>query len=156
MGKLFIAEKQDKKQFVIDINGDIQIPHVSDKIYYTYLNNELWFVAVDYNKTYFVNSKGEDILTLDFKIGEKFWLLDKFIIVSKDNHYGLIDWKGNIKTDFIFSEINVNPNDLNYIAVKYMDKWGFINKNGKVIDMKIKEQTNANEKCLKVKNNDRI
>ncbi len=147
-GKLFIAAKQDNKQFVMDIKGDIQIPHVSDKIYYTYLNNELWFVALDYDKTYIVNSKGEDVLTLDFPIGEKFWLLDKFIIVSKDNHYGLIDWKGRIKTDFIFTDINVNPNDLNYIAVKYIDKWGFVNKNGKVINMKIQEPSEADEKML--------
>jgi len=135
-GKLFIAAKQDKKQFVMDINGDIQIPHVSDKIHYTYLNNELYFIAVDYNKTYIVNSKGEDIVTLDFPVGDKFWLTDEIIIASKDNKFGIVDWKGNILIDFIFSDININLENLDFIAVKYMDMWGFINKSGEIIDFK--------------------
>ena len=149
-GKLFIAAKQDEKQFVIDINGNIQIPHVSDKIYYTNLNNELWFIAVDYDKTYIVNSKGEDILTLDFPIGENFWLFKNIIIISKDNKYGIIDWKGNVKIDFIFSEIKPDKDNLDFIPVKYMDKWGFITKSGKIINMKIKEQSETDEKCSKV------
>lgn len=145
-GKFFIAKKHDGKQLVIDINGDLQIPHASDKIYYTYLNNELYFAAVDYNKTYFTNAKGEDILTVDFPIGEKFWLFDEVIIVSKDNKYGLLDWQGRVKLDFIFSEINPDKNNLDFIPVKYIDKWGFINKNGKVYDMKIQDKSEADSK----------
>lgn len=137
-GKLFIAEKQDGKQFVIDINGDIKIPHVSDKIYYTYLNNELFFLAVEDDKTYIVNSLGEDLLTLDFRIGEKFWLFDDIVIVSKDDKYGLVDWKGKILIDFIFTNISPNKDYLDLIPVQYIDQWGYINKNGKVINMKIK------------------
>ena len=138
-GKLFIAAKEDLKQFVMDINGDIKIPHISDKIYYTYLNNELYFIAVDYNKSYLINSKGEDILTLDFPIGEKFWLFKDILIVSRDNKYGIVDRKGKVLIDFIFSDIKPDPNNLDFIPAKYMDKWGFINKKGKVINMKVKE-----------------
>ena len=65
----------------MDIKGDIQIPHVSDNIYYTYLNDELWFVAVDYNKSYIVNSKGEDVLSIDFPVGERFWILNDILIL---------------------------------------------------------------------------
>lgn len=137
-GKLFIAAKEDNKQFVIDINGDIQIPHVSDRIHYTYINNELYFVAVDYNKTYFVNSKGEDILTLEFPIDEKFWLLSEILILSKDNKFGILDWKGNMLIDFIFSDIKVDPKNLNFIPVKYLATWGFINAKGEVLNFKRK------------------
>lgn len=140
-GKLFIAAKHDNKQFVMDIKGNIQIPHVSDNIYYTYLNDELWFVAVDYNKSYIVNSKGEDVLSIDFPVGERFWILNDILIVSKDEKFGIIDWKGKIKLDFIFSDIKVNPDNLDFIAVKYMDKWGFINKSGKIGSMKIKKNS---------------
>lgn len=146
-GKLFIAAKQDGKQYVMDINGDIQIPHVSDAIYYTCFNDELLFIAVDYNRTYIVNSKGEDILTLDFPVGEKFWLFDDIIIVSKDDKYGIIDWKGKVKIDFLFSEIFPEKDSLDFIPVRYIDQWGFINKKGKVIDMKIKEPSEADVKC---------
>ena len=40
----------------------------------------------------------------------------------------------------------VKENDLNYIAVKYVDKWGYINQSGKVVNMKIKEPSQADEK----------
>lgn len=139
-GKLFIAEKQDGKQFVMDIKCDIKIPHVSDKIYYTYLNDELFFLAIEEDKTYIVNSKGEDLLTLDFRIGEKFWLFDDIIIVSKDDKYGIVDWKGKVKIDFIFTSISLDKDNLDLIPVRYIDQWGFINRKGKVIDMKIKER----------------
>lgn len=137
-GKLFIAAKADLKQFVMDINGDIQIPHVSDKIYYTYLNDELYFIAVDYNKSYLINSKGEELLSLDFPVGEKFWLFKDILIVSRDNKYGIVDRKGKVLVDFIFSDIKPDSNNLDFIPAKYMDKWGFINKKGKVINMKVK------------------
>ena len=150
-GELFIAAKQDGKQYVIDINGYIQIPHVSDRIFYTYLNGDLWFIAVDYNKTYFVNSKGEDVLTLDFPIGEKFWLFDDIIVVSKDDKFGIVDWKGKVKIDFIFSEINPDKDNLDFIPVRYINQWGFINKSGKVIGMKIKEPSEADVKCSQEK-----
>lgn len=137
-GKLFIATKYDGKQFVMDIKEDIQIPHVSDKIYYTYLNDELFFLAIEEDKTYIVNSKGEDLLTLDFRIGEKFWLFDDILIVSKDDKYGIVDWKGKVKIDFIFTSISPDKDNLDLIPVRYIDQWGFINRKGKVIDMKIK------------------
>ena len=152
-GKLFIATKDDYKKFVMDINGNIKIPHVSDEIYYTYLNDELWFIAVDYNKTYIVNSKGEDVLTFDFPIGEKFWLFDEIIIISKDDKYGIIDWKGKVKIDFIFSDITPDKNNLDFIPVKYIEQWGYVNKKGKVIDMKIKDiKSEADCKCSQVNN----
>ena len=135
-GELFIASKQDGKQFVMDINGDVQIPHVSDKIFYTYFNKELYIIFVDEDKTIITNKQGKDILTLDFAVGEKFWLFDDIIIVSKDDKFGIIDWKGNVITDFIFSEINPDENNLDFIPVKYINQWGFINKKGKIIDLK--------------------
>ncbi len=138
-GELFIAAKHDKKRFVMDIKGDIKIPHVSDKVYYTYFNNELYFVFADEDKTIITNKQGDDILTLDFEVGEKFWLFDDIIIVSKNNKFGIIDWKGNIIIDFIFSEINPDKDNLDFIPVKYINMWGFINKSGEIIDMKIKE-----------------
>ena len=137
-GKLFIASRNNGEEFVMDINGDIQIPHVAEKMYYKYLNNELYFIAVDSDKTLFINSKGEVLLRLEFKIGEKFWLFDDIIIVSKDEKYGIVDWKGKTKIDFIFSDINPDKDSLDLIPVKYIDRWGFINKNGKVINTKIK------------------
>ena len=153
-GKLFIAEKQDGKQFVMDIKCDIQIPHVSDKIYYTYLNDELFFLAVEEDKTFIVNSKGEDVLTLDYRIGEKFWLFDDIIIVSKDDKYGIVDWKGKIKIDFIFTSISPDKDNLDLIPVRYIDQWGFINRKGKVIDMKIKDKPESDN--VKGENNDRV
>lgn len=150
-GKFFIATKNDNKQFIIDINGEIQIPHVSDKIYYTYLNNDLWFVAVDYNKTYIVNTKGEDILTLDFPIGEKFWLFDDIIIISKDKKFGIVDWKGNLIIDYIFSEIMPDKDNLDFIPVRYMNLWGYINQKGEILSMKIKDQSEADSKCYQEK-----
>ncbi len=150
-GKLFIAQKQDKKQFVIDIKGDIQIPHISDKVYYKYLNNELYFAFVDSDKTYITNSKGKDILTLDFEIGEEFYLFDEIIIASKDNKFGIINWKGKILIDFIFSDIKPLSDNLDFIPVKYMEIWGFVNKKGKIVDMKIKEQSEADLKHNQVK-----
>ena len=139
-GKLFIAAKQDKKQYVMDINGNIKIPHVRDKIYYTYLNNELFFLAVDTDETYIVNSDGKTILKLNFEIGEKFWLFEDIIIVSKDEKFGIVDWNGKVKIDFIFSEINPDKDNLDFIPVRYINMWGFINKHGKVLNMKIKEK----------------
>lgn len=105
---------------------------------FTYLHNidGKLFIAVDYNKTYIVNSKGEDIVTLDFPIGDKFWLTDEIIIVSKDNRFRIVDWKGNILIDFTFSEINLNPENLDFIAVKYLDVWGFVNKSGEIVMFK--------------------
>ena len=138
-GKLFIAAKKDRKQFVIDINGDIKILHTSDNAYYSYLNEELYFVFADEDKTIITNSKGEDILSFDFEVGEKFWLFDDIIIVSKDKKFGIVDWKGNIIIDFIFSDITPDKDNLDLIPVKYIDKWGFINKNGEVLDLKIKD-----------------
>ena len=106
---------------------------------------------MDYNKTYFVNSKGEDVLTLDFPIGEKFWLFDDIIVVSKDDKFGIVDWKGKVKIDFIFSEINPDKDNLDFIPVRYINQWGFINKSGKVIGMKIKEPSEADVKCSQEK-----
>ena len=150
-GNLFIAQKQDNKQFVIDINGDIQIPHVSDKVYYKYLNNELYFAFVDSDKTYITNSKGKDILTLDFEIGDEIYLFDEIIIASKDNKFGIINWNGKILIDFIFSDIKPTCDNLDFIPAKYMEIWGFVNKYGKIVDMKIKEQSEADSKCYQVK-----
>lgn len=150
-GKLFIAQKQDKKQFVMDIKGDIQIPHVSDKVYYKYLNNELYFAFVDSDKTYITNSKGKDILTLDFEIGDEIYLFDEIIIATKDNKFGIINWKGKILIDFIFSDIKPSCDNLDFIPAKYMEIWGFVNKHGKIVDMKIKEQSEADLKCYQVK-----
>ncbi len=140
-GKLFIATKDDNKKFVMDINGDIQIPHVSDETYYTTLNNELYFLAVEYDKTYITDSKGKDILVLDFPIGETSWLSDDIIIVSKDGKYGIIDWCGNVIIDFIFSEIKPDEDDkLDYIPVRYIDMWGYVDKKGKIFNLKIKDK----------------
>ena len=150
-GKFFIVTKDDNKQFIIDINEEIQIPHVSDKIYYAYLNNDLWFIAVDYNKTYIVNTKGEDVLTLNFPIGENFWLFDDIIIISKDEKYGIVDWKGNLIIDYIFSEIMPDKDNLDFIPVCYINLWGFINKKGEIISMKIKDQSEADLKGSQVK-----
>ncbi len=152
-GSLFIASRQDEKQFVMDINGDIQILHVSDKIYYSYLNGKLYFLFCDEDKTIITDSKGKDLLTLDFMAGERFYLLDDIIILSKDEKFGIINWKGKTLIDFIFSDINPDKNNLDFIPVKYINNWGFINKKGKVIDMKIKEQekSEADLKCSQVK-----
>ena len=138
-GKLFIATKSDNKKSVIDLSGDIKIKHVSDEIYFSYLNDRLIFVFTDEDKTYFTDGNGNDILSVDYKIDEKFWLFDEIIIASKNNKYGIIDWSGNLIIDFIFSDINPQKDNLDFIPVKYMDRWGFINKKGEVIDMKIKE-----------------
>ena len=149
-GKLFIAEKQDHKQYVMDIKGDIQIPHVRDKIYYTYLNNKLYFIGADEDETYIINDKGETILKLDFKISEKFWLFEDIIIVSKDEKFGIVNWKGKTLIDFIFSDIKPNIDNLDFIPAKYMDMWGYINKKGKIINMKFKDTLEEDEKCSKV------
>ena len=132
----------------MDINGDIQIPHVSDEIYYTTLNNELYFLAIDYDKTFITDSKGKDVLILDFSIGEKFWLFDEIIILSKNGKYGIIDWEGNIIFDFIFSEIKPDEDDkLDYIPVRYIDMWGYVDKKGKIFDLKkIKDRSKSNIK----------
>jgi hypothetical protein len=139
-GKLFIASRNNGEEFVMDIKGDIQIPHVAEKIYYQYLNNNLYFIAVNSDKTLFINSKGEVLFQLDFKIGEKFWLFDDIVIISKDEKYGIVDWRGKLKADYIFSEIIPNKDSLDFIPVKYIDRWGFINKNGKIIKMKIEDE----------------
>ena len=149
-GKLFIASRNHGEEFIMDINGDIQIPHVAKKFYYQYIEDKLYFIAVDKDTTVFINQNGKKFLQLDFKIGEKFWLFEEIIIVSKDEKYGIIDWKGKILIDFIFSDIKPEENNLDFIPVKYLDMWGYINKKGKVINMKIKDMSKADEKCSKV------
>ena len=139
-GELFIAAKQDMKQYVMDIKGDMKIPHVSDKVYYSYLNDKLYFVFSDEDKTIITNEKGKDILTLDFKAGERFWLFDDIIIVSKDDKFGIVDWQGNVIIDFIFSEINPDKDNLDLIPAKYINQWGFINKSGEIINMLIEDK----------------
>lgn len=146
-GKLFIASRNNGEEFVMDIKGDIQIPHVAEKIYYQYLNNELYFLAVDSDKTLFINSKGKLLFQLDFQVGEKFWLFDNIVIVSKDKKYGIVDWKGNLKMDYIFSEIIPDKDSLDFIPVKFVDRWGYIHKNGNVMNMNIKETLVTNAKC---------
>ena len=80
------------------------------------------------------------LFQLDFKIGEKFWLFDDIVIISKDEKYGIVDWRGKLKADYIFSEIIPDKDSLDFIPVKYIDRWGFINKNGKIIKMKIEDE----------------
>ena len=94
------------------------------------------FVFVDENKTNFTDENGNDILSVDYKIDEKFWLFDEIIVASKNNKYGIIDWNGNLIIDFIFSDINPQKSNLDFIPAKYIDRWGFINKKGEIIDMK--------------------
>lgn len=89
--------------------------------------------------------------TLDFPIGEKFWLFDDIIIISKDEKYGIVDWKGNLIIDYIFSEIMPDKDNLDFIPVRYMNLWGYINKKGEILSMKIKDQSEANSKCYQVK-----
>lgn len=134
-GKRFIGMKNDNKCCVIDINGDLQIPHSRDNIKYTYLNDELYFICTDEDETFIVNEKGETLLHLDFEVGEKFWLFDDIIVISKNKKYGIIDWQGNTIFDFIFSEINPDKDNLDLIPVRYIDKWGFVNKKGEVINL---------------------
>ena len=144
-GKLFIAAKHDKKRFVMDIKGEMKILHVSDNVYYSYLNDKLYFIFADEDKTIITNEQGEDILTVNFEFSEKFWLFDDIIILSKNDKYGIIDWQGNVIIDFIFSDIKPDKNNLDFIPVKYFGQWGFVSKNGEIIDMKIRDSKDKSE-----------
>lgn len=149
-GKLFIASRNYGEQFVMDINGDLKIPHVAKQIDYQYLNDKLYFIARNEDRTLFINENGKVLFALDFEIGDKYWLFDDIIIVSKDEKYGIVDWKGKIKADFIFAEIKPDKNSLDFIPVKFIDYWGFVTKQGKFINMQIKDPSEADEKCSMV------
>ncbi len=136
-GNLFIAQKQDGKQFVMDINENIKFPFMADKIYYGFNNQGLYFIFADEDKTVITDSKGKDLFSLNFEVGEKFWLFDEIIVFSKNCKFGIVDWNGNIIIDFIFSDIKPDKNNLDFIPVKYIDIWGFINKKGEIIDIKL-------------------
>lgn len=138
-GKFFIAvKKYGGKKFVMDINEKCKIPRKGDEIYYDYVNNQLFFIFINEGKTTIVNSAGKKLFSLDFSVGNKFWLFEDIIILSKDNKYGIVDWKGKTIIDFIFSDIKPDKNNLDYIPVLYMDKWGFTDKNGNIKNMLIK------------------
>ena len=49
--------------------------------------------------------------------------------------------------DYIFSEIIPDKDSLDFIPVKFVDRWGYINKNGNVMNMNVKETLVTNEKC---------
>lgn len=139
-GKLFAATKDDGKKFIMDINGEMKIPHLVDKISYVRLKDEIYFVFIDYNKTYVTNSKGEDIITLDYPVGVKAFISEDILIFSKNNKYGILDWKGNMIVDYIFSDIRPDDDKLDFIPVNYQGMWGFVNKEGKIFNMKIKDK----------------
>jgi len=48
--------------------------------------------------------------------------------------------------DFILSEINPDENNLDFIPAKYIDMWGYIDKKGKIFDLKIKDRSKSNIK----------
>lgn len=139
-GKYFIAAKQDNKKFVMDVNGDIQLPYVVDNIYWTKVDGENRFIFQDDNKSWITDETGKKLLELDFTVGEKFYLFDDIFICTKDDKFGIVAVKGKNKgkvlIDFIFNDIKPPKADTEYIAVCYIDKWGYVNRKGKILNVK--------------------
>lgn len=142
-GKYFIAAKQDNKKFVMDVNGDIQLPYVVDNIYWTKVDDEIRFIFQDDNKTWITDETGKKHLELDFAVGENFYLFNDIFICTKDNKYGIVAAKGKNKgkvlIDFVFNDIKPPKADTEYIAVCYIDKWGYVNRKGKILNVKVEE-----------------
>lgn len=138
-------DKEQNKFGVIDAtNGNAIIEAKYDKI--TYLPNSGEF-KVESNKKVGIITKTKD--TRVQLIYDSIELMDSdagLYLVKRDDKYGVIDTRGNIKIYVEYDEIGIDPdkfekNDIkngyilvnNLIPVRKDKLWGLYNKNGKLI-----------------------
>lgn len=141
---MIVVSKENKKYGVIDLQGNSIIEPKYDNI--TYLPNTGDFL-VETNKKVGILSKSKE--TKVQIIYDSIQLMDSdagLYVAKKDNKYGVIDIKGNIKiyieNDEIgidiskFTQNNIKNNYLladNLIPVRKDKSWGLYDKNGKQV-----------------------
>ncbi|MCI8410916.1 MAG: hypothetical protein HFJ40_00380 [Clostridia bacterium] len=141
---MIVVSKENKKYGVIDLQGNSIIEPKYDNI--TYLPNTGDFL-VETNKKVGILSKSKE--TKVQIIYDSIQLMDSdagLYVAKKDNKYGVIDIKGNIKiyieNDEIgidiskFTQNNIKNNYLladNLIPVRKDKNWGLYDKNGKQV-----------------------
>ncbi len=141
---MIVVSKENKKYGVIDLQGNSIIEPKYDNI--TYLPNTGDFL-VETNKKVGILSKSKE--TKVQIIYDSIELMDSdagLYVAKKDNKYGVIDIKGNIKiyieNDEIgidiskFTQNNIKNNYLladNLIPVRKDKNWGLYDKNGKQV-----------------------
>lgn len=140
--QLVVLKNKNKKQYgVIDVDGTVILEAKYDNI--TYLHNTGDFLVESDKKVGILSSSGETKVQI---IYDSIELMDSdagLYVAKKDNQYGVIDIKGNIKiyieNDEIgmdiskFSQNNIKSKYIladNLIPVRKDKYWGLYDKNG--------------------------
>ena len=127
-----IGKFYGKLVYRINEQCEIQIHFDNFSVASLEFNEILGKLSDENNKTYFVSIYNCKIHPSAISSTDNIYIgYFDYILFSKQRHF------------------NPDKDNLDFIPVRYINQWGFINKSGKVIDMKIKEQSKADVKCSK-------
>ena len=92
-------------------------------------DGELWKISLPNPKSIFYNTKGHEIIGLEYsKLGG---FSDEMCAVQKDSLWGFVDMAGNEVIECQYAEVKKFSED--WAAVRYDDYWFFIDKSGEKV-----------------------
>lgn len=127
--KDFFVVKKDKKYGFINKSGIEVIPLVYDQVAFNITEN---LIAVKQNgKSGFINRNNETVIPFEYE--EAYPFFDGIAFVKKENLYIGIDTKNRIKVNFGTERTELPFYSNNLTTFKENNKYGYINKKGKVV-----------------------
>lgn len=122
---LVFAERPDRKKGCFNINGEIVIPFIYNKLD-RFAKNGLAFAAKD-DKYGYIDKEGTTVIPFIYDDAD--WFRKGMACVKYQGKYGCLNAKNEWLIAPDYSEIK-NWND-NWVLVKKDDKWAFYDKSGK-------------------------
>lgn len=127
--KDFFVVKKDKKYGFINKSGIEVIPLVYDQVAFNITEN---LIAVKQNgKSGFINRNNETVIPFEYE--EAYPFFDGIAFVKKENLYIGIDTKNRTKVNFGTETTEFPFYSNNLSTFKKYNKYGYINKKGKVV-----------------------
>ena len=139
-GAKVYGAKIDKKYCAIDKYGNIKIPCGKfDTIYIFFELNENESAAIAENENLeetIINQNGGIIIPYEEGYKTYGYMYTRYnkILMQKNKKFGVIDRNNNILIPFIYDWLDYEENKYN--TAKICDKWGYIDVNGKPLNIK--------------------
>ena len=89
------------------------------------------FIIATSTQSCFAKQYQESLARVNYAKTKKVSLNNKFLIVNKNNKYGVITNKNRVKIPFIYDEIR--PFEYGLFIIKINDRYGVINTSNKIL-----------------------